>query len=182
MLEAIHSFWTWCMSMVQSVDWNCISVWTLTLSLLVVGLLGAVLPFVPGPFLIFIAGLVHTWLRPESGMSWPGIALLALLLVVSYALDIASGAVGARWFGASKWGVLGVFVGGIVGLFFALPGLILGPIVGGLSFELLFAKKEMRPAMKSTWGTLVGTGAGLVLRVGVSVAMVATFLVDALWR
>jgi uncharacterized protein len=181
MLEAIQTFWTGCMSALQSVDWACIGVWSLTLSLLVVGLLGAVLPFVPGPLLIFIAGIVHTWLRPESGMSWQGIVLLALLLVIAYFLDIASGAMGARWFGASKWGILGVFVGGVVGLFFALPGLILGPIVGGLSFELLFAKKEMRPAMKSTWGTLVGTGAGLVLRLAVSIAMLATFFVDALW-
>ena len=180
MLEAFQSFWAWCVSMLQSVDWACTGVWSLTLSLLVAGLLGAVLPFVPGPFLIFLAGIIHTWLRPESGMSWQGIAVLALLLMIAYVLDIASGAMGARWFGASKWGILGVFVGGVVGLFFALPGLILGPIVGGLTFELLLAKKEMRPAMKSTWGTLVGTGAGLVLRLAVSVAMVATFFLDAL--
>ena len=181
MLETLHNFWTSFQSYLQSVDWSCIGVWSLTLSLLFVGLLGAVLPFVPGPLLIFIAGLVHTWLRPESAMSWPGIAVLALLLVVAYVLDFASGAMGARWFGASKWGIIGVFVGGVVGLFFALPGLILGPIVGGLAFELIFAKKEMRPAMKSTWGTLVGTGAGLVLRLVVSLAMLATFFIDALW-
>ena len=88
---------------------------------------------------------------------------------------------GAKWFGASRWGLIGVFVGGIVGFFFSLPGLILGPIIGGLAFELWFAKKEMKPAMKSTWGTIVGTGAGLVLRLAISLAMVAVFFVDALW-
>ena len=181
MLETLHNFWHSIQSYLHAVDWACIGVWSLTLSLLLVGLLGAVLPFVPGPLLIFIAGLLHTWLRPESAMSWPGIAILAVLLIVAYVLDFASGAMGARWFGASKWGIIGVFVGGVVGLFFALPGLILGPIVGGLAFELLFAKKEMRPAMKSTWGTLVGTGAGLVLRLVASVAMLATFFIDALW-
>lgn len=164
-----------------SFDWACIGVWSLTTTLLVAGVLGALLPFLPGPFLIFIAGVVHTLLRPESAMSWPGIGVLVLLLVVAYVLDFLSGAMGARWFGASRWGVAGVLVGGVVGLFFSLPGLIIGPIAGGFAFEMLFAKKEMAPAAKSTWGTIVGTGVGLVLRLVISLAMVAVFLVDALW-
>jgi uncharacterized protein YqgC (DUF456 family) len=74
-----------------------------------------------------------------------------------------------------------VFLGGVVGLFFGLPGLILGPLVGGFAFEMLFAKMELKPAAKSTWGTLLGTGLGLVARVAVSVVMVAVFVVDALF-
>lgn len=181
MLEWWHNVWNASAHFLQSVQWDCIGVWTLTISLLVVGIIGSVLPLLPGPLLIFLAGVIHTLLRPESAMSWQGLVVLGLLLVVAYVLDFASGAMGAKWFGASRWGLLGVFAGGIVGLFFSLPGLILGPIVGGLAFELWFAKKEMRPAMKSTWGTIVGTGAGLVLRLVISLAMVAVFFIDALW-
>jgi uncharacterized protein YqgC (DUF456 family) len=181
MLEWWHSVWNATAHFVQSVPWACIGVWTLTLSLLVLGVIGSVLPLLPGPLLIFVAGVIHTLLRPESAMSWQGLVVLGLLTVIAYLFDFVSGAMGAKWFGASRWGIAGVFIGGIVGLFFSLPGLILGPIVGGLAFELLFAKKEMRPAMKSTWGTIVGTGAGLVLRLAISLAMVAVFFVDALW-
>lgn len=160
--------------------WDMWSVWLLTICLLIVGLIGSVVPFLPGPLLIFAAGIVHTVLRPESAMSAWGIVLLALLLVIAYVLDFVSGAMGARWFGASRWGIAGVFVGGIVGMFFVPFGLVLGPLIGGVAFELIFAKKRLQPAAKSAWGSLLGTGVGLVLRLVISFAMIATFLLDAL--
>ena len=165
----------------QSVDWSAIAVWTLTITLLVTGLLGAIIPFLPGPFLLVLAGVLHSFFRPDSGVSWWGIGILGVLLALAYLVDFASGMMGARWFGASRWGVLGVFVGGFIGIFFSLPGLIIGPLAGGFAFELLFAKKEMKPAIKSTWGTFVGTTLGMALRILVSIAMVITFLVDVLW-
>ena len=181
MMEWLQGAWDAVAGFFLAIDWSFWGVWSLTISLLVLGLIGAVVPFLPGPFLIFLAGVLHTFLRPESGMSWQGILILAVLLAAAYAIDFFSGMLGARWFGASRWGVLGVFVGGIVGLFLGLPGLILGPLVGGFAFELLFAKKQLRPAVNSTWGTLLGTGVGLVVRIAVSVVMIAVFVVDALW-
>ena len=174
MIEAVQHFFA-------SIDWACWGVWTLTTVLMVIGLAGAVLPFVPGPMVIFVGALVHTLLRPQSGVSWWCIGILFVLMLVAYAFDFASGAVGAKWFGGSRWGMAGVIIGGLVGLFFGLIGLIIGPLVGGFAFEMLFAKMELKPAAKSTWGTVVGTGVGLAARLGVSIAMVAAFLIDALW-
>ena len=181
MMDWLQGLWEAVAGFFIAIDWSFWGVWSLTGSLLVLGLLGAVVPFLPGPFLIFLAGVLHTVLRPESGMGWPGIALLAVLLVVAYAIDFFSGILGARWFGASRWGLWGVFLGGVIGLFFGLPGLILGPLAGGFAFEMLFAKMELKPAAKSTWGTLLGTGVGLVARVVVSVVMVGVFVVDTLF-
>lgn len=181
MLEWFHDSWEWLTTLITSLPWQVLGVWTLTICLLIVGLVGSVLPLLPGPFLIFLAGVLHTVLLPEQGMGWTGLIILALLLVISYFVDMAAGAMGARWFGASRWGIIGVFVGGLVGLFFAPLGFILGPLIGGLAFELIFAKKRMAPAVKSTWGTLLGTGVGLAVRLGLSVAMVAAVLVDILW-
>jgi uncharacterized protein YqgC (DUF456 family) len=165
----------------SSIDWSFWGVWTLTTILMVVGLLGSVLPLVPGPLIILLAATLHFFLRSESGVSWSGLALLFVLTVIAYALDFASGAVGAHWFGGSRWGIAGVLIGGIVGLFFGLPGLIIGPLAGGFLFELLFAQKELKPAMKSTWGTVVGTGMGLVARLLLSIAMIISFLLDVIW-
>lgn len=181
MLEWWQNVWNSVAQWIQPAQWSGAAVWTLTISLLVLGVIGSVLPLLPGPLLIFVTGLIHTWLRPESGMSWPGIILLGLLLVLAYVLDFASGAFGAKWFGASRWGIAGVFIGGMAGMFFPFPGLIVGPLVGALAFEMIFAEKQVRPAIKSTWGALLGTTAGLILRLVVSLAMVATFLIDALW-
>lgn len=179
-MEWLTDTWHTIVHIVEAVPFQLLSVWLLTGSLLLVGLIGSVVPLLPGPFLIFIAGILHSFLLPYAGMSWQGILILCLWLVLAYFVDLAAGAMGARWFGASRWGIIGVFVGGIVGLFFAPIGFILGPLLGGLAFELLFAKKRMAPAVKSTWGTLLGTGVGLIVRVLISLAMIATVLVDLL--
>jgi len=155
--------------------------WTLTIVLLIAGLAGTVVPLLPGPVLIFVAGLVHTLLLPEQGMSWWGLTILGLLVGVAYLVDFLSGALGSKWFGGSKWGIWGVLLGGLVGLFFGLPGLILGPLIGGFVFEIMFARKKIMPATKSTIGTAVGTGVGMVAKVALGVAMIVWFFYDALW-
>lgn len=176
----MSSYWHNLTHWFSSVDWAMWGTWALTITLLVVGLLGTVLPLLPGPFIIYVGGILHTFIRPESGMSWPGIALFTLLLLASYAVDFMSGAVGTKWFGGSKWGMWGVLVGGLVGLFFGLPGLILGPIIGGFAAEKLIARKDFHPAAKATWGTVVGTTVGMGVRFAISGAMVAVFFIDAL--
>lgn len=181
MIEWFSNAWDATAHFFTDMPWQMWGVWSLTICLLLVGLVGSVIPFLPGPFLIFIAGIVHTFLRPESAMSFWGIVILSVWLVIAYVIDFAAGMMGARWFGASRWGIAGVFIGGIVGMFFGPFGLILGPIVGGIACELIFAKKQLHPAAKSAWGSLLGAGVGLVVRVIVSLAMIATFLIDALW-
>jgi uncharacterized protein YqgC (DUF456 family) len=180
-MEWLTDTWHTIVHTFEAVPYQFLSVWLLTGSLLLVGLIGSVVPLLPGPFLIFIAGILHSVLLPSAGMSWQGILILCLLLVLAYFVDLAAGAMGARWFGASRWGIDGVFVGGIVGLFFAPIGFIVGPLLGGLLFEVLFAKKRMAPAVKSTWGTLLGTGVGLIVRVFVSLLMIITVLVDLVY-
>lgn len=172
--------WEWLVAFFGAIDWAMLGAWSLTGCLLIVGTLGAVVPFLPGPLLLFVAAVIHTLLRPESGVSWTGFAILGLLVVIAYGFDFISGALGARWFGASRWGMLGVLIGGIVGMFLGLIGLLIGPLVGGFAFEMLLAKQDMKSAGRSTWGTLVGTGVGLVARVVVSIAMLIVFFVDAL--
>lgn len=164
--------------LLASLDWSFWGVWTLTAVLMVVGLIGAAVPMVPGPLLIFAAAVAHKFLRPESGIGWWCLAGLLLLMIVAYALDFASGAVGARKFGGSAWGVAGVLVGGVVGMFFGILGLIIGPIVGAFAFEMAFARKDWKPAMRSTWGSIVGTGVGLALRVMISLMMIIAFVAD----
>jgi uncharacterized protein YqgC (DUF456 family) len=169
------------MEWLQSVDWSLWGVWSLTVTLMIVGLAGTVLPLLPGPFIIFVAAVAHKFLRTETGISWWSITALAVMLIIAYAVDFFSGAMGTKWFGGSRWGVAGVIIGGLVGLFFGLIGLIIGPIIGGLVAELLLARKKMGPAVKATWGSVVGTTVGLAARVGISLAMIAVFVLDVMW-
>lgn len=152
-------------------------IWTVTVVLMLVGFLGTILPFLPGPVLIFVAGLWQTWLS-DQGMSLMGLIVLAVLLIFSFVLDSLSGAVGAKWFGGSKWGIIGVLVGGVIGIFFAPIGIFVGPLLGAFLFEIMFAKKRLGPATKSTIGTAVGTTVGAVVKGVNSLVMIAWILFD----
>lgn len=154
--------------------------WALVIGLIVSGFLGTFLPVLPGTTLIFAAALLHYFMMgmEASGLAWQGLVFMGILYILSLILDWFSGAIGARWFGSSKWGIIGAILGGIIGLFFSLPGLIIGPIVGVFVFEMLFAKKEVKDASNSTVGTVVGGIAGIIGRVLLAMGMIAWYVVD----
>ncbi len=154
--------------------------WALVITLLVVGFLGTFLPILPGTTMILAGILAHYFMMgmEESGLTWQGIVIIVILYIASIVIDWISGAVGAKWFGSSKWGIIGAILGGIVGLFFSIPGLIIGPIAGVFLFEMLFAKKEIKEASNSTIGTVVGGLAGIAARVIIALGMIVAFLVD----
>lgn len=155
-------------------------VWSAVVLLLVVGFLGTFLPFLPGTTLIFAGALLFyfTMGMESSGLAWQGLVFIGVLFALSVLLDWVSGALGAKWFGSSKWGIIGAILGGIVGLFFGLPGLIVGPIAGVFLFEIFIAKQEIKQAGHSTVGSVVGGIAGIIGRVILALGMIAWFVVD----
>jgi len=99
---------------------------------------------------------------------------------VSHVTDIASTLIGARRYGASSRGVWGGLAGLVIGLAFGLPGLLLGPLLGVIAGELLSGKPPQE-AVQAAWGTVVGSAAGILLRVVAGGAMLVWFIL-AVWR
>ena len=156
--------------------------WILTLLLMFVGLVGTVLPLLPGTTIILAAAILHhLMLGAAHSVGWWTLAGLAVLTIVSHVLDLVSGSIGAKWFGATRWGAIGGILGAIVGLFFFPLGLFLGPMIGVLLGELLGGKKLL-PAGKTSAGTLLGTTAGFVAKFSIAIAMIAWFLIAALLK
>ncbi len=156
--------------------------WIVTASLLVAGLVGCVLPILPGHLILLIAAAAH-WLMlgEKSGIVWWSFLVLILLMTISQVFEIVSGAAGSKWFGGTRWGALGAFIGSIFGLFFLPFGLILGPLGGAFAAEMLFAKKNPKFATSSGVGSVVGTLAGMAAKIVIGVLMVAWFLADVFW-
>jgi len=154
--------------------------WVIVIVLLVVGFLGSFVPVIPGTTLIFCGVILYYFSMgmESSGLRWPGLVMIGIFYILSIVLDWFSGALGAKWFGSSKWGVVGAIVGGIVGLFFNLPGLIIGPIAGVFIFEIIFGKREIKQASNSTIGTVLGGLAGMLARVILAFGMVLWFVSD----
>jgi uncharacterized protein YqgC (DUF456 family) len=156
--------------------------WSLTLLFMAVGLVGTVIPLLPGTTIIFAAAVLHrVALGEEQSVGWWTLGGMLVLTIVSHAFDFLSGSVGAKKFGATRWGVLGGLVGTVAGMFFFPWGLLLGPILGVLAGELMGGQKLL-PAGKSTWGTFLGTTAGIVANGIIGVVMVTWFLLVALVR
>lgn len=162
----------------QAADWG---MWALVWGLMLIGLVGTVLPVIPGHLLIFIGAVVNKWWMADQSVSWGGLVLMLLMVIMAYVIDFLSGAVGTKWFGGSKWAIIGVLLGGLAGLFFGLPGLIIGPLAGAFVFEMIFAKKRFGDATKATFGTAVGTTMGLLARLLIGGLMIGWFVVDVFY-
>jgi uncharacterized protein YqgC (DUF456 family) len=112
--------------------------WTLTVVLMLAGLAGTIVPVLPGTTIILAAAvLFHFTVHSTHALGWWPIGGLALLTIASYAVDLASGSIGAKWGGATKWGAIGGLVGTVVGLFFGIVGIFVAPLIGVLLGEWL---------------------------------------------
>ena len=152
--------------------------WLLTIILFAVGLIGTVLPFLPGTTIIFAAAVIHRIsLGPDKSVSWRVVVALGLLTLATYALDFLGGYFGAKYFGASRWGMFGAAVGALIGLLFGLLGLFIGPVIGALVGEFV-AGKKMVDAGRAGWGSFLGNLAGMVGKLLIALAMITLFLVS----
>jgi uncharacterized protein YqgC (DUF456 family) len=143
-----------------------IALYVLAALLIVGGLVGNILPALPGIPMIF-GGI---WLAAalddyrHLGLWW--LVIIGALGALGVIVDFVSATLGAKRVGASKLAVSGAALGTVVGMFFGLAGLLLGPFIGALLGELLSGTSVLRSAHvgAATWiGLLVGTLVKLVL-------------------
>lgn len=152
--------------------------WLLAIVLMAVGLIGTVIPVLPGTTIILAAAVVHRLiLGTGRSLGWSALIAMLLLTIVTYAIDAAAGYLGAKRFGATKWGLIGATAGALVGLFFGLFGLFVGPVIGGIAGELVGGKEIMK-AGRAGWGTFVGSIAGVIAKLFIGLIMVVIFLMN----
>ncbi|PYL05919.1 MAG: DUF456 domain-containing protein [Verrucomicrobia bacterium] len=148
------------------------------MSLFAVGLIGAVVPILPGTTIILAAAIIHRlMLGAEKSIGWKTIVVLVLLTLVSYAFDFLGSYFGAKYFGATKWGAFGAITGAVIGLFFGIIGLFTGPVIGAVAGELI-AGKRMIDAGRAGWGSLLGNLSATIGKLVIALAMITIFLVN----
>jgi len=134
--------------------------------LILVGLAGTVVPALPGVPLVFAGMLVAAWADHFQHVGMFSLIVLGVLSLLALAIDFVAGLLGARRVGASPHAIWGAMIGTVVGLFFGLPGIVLGPFVGAVAGELLVGSQLSRAAHVGigTWlGLLFGTLAKIAL-------------------
>ncbi|WP_438482310.1 DUF456 domain-containing protein [Oleiharenicola lentus] len=154
-------------------------VWTLVVLLMLIGVVGSVVPILPGTTLILIAALVQKWLLPET-LSWTALAWVAVFWVLSVIADIGCTILGTRWFGGSKWGMAGATGGALGGMFFSLPALIVATILGAFVAEKWLGKRSTEDSLKAGAGAAIGFLVSTVAKVFCAVAMIACYIVSVM--
>lgn len=156
----------------------------LLVTLMVVGIIGAVVPGIPGTSLIVIAVVV--WGAVQGSLTSVGVPLVVALavLLLSIGIDFLASYWGAKRAGASKWGQFGAIVGlvlGILGFLPALPfggpllGILLGPLLGAIIGEFLY-RHNLKLAFKAGVGIVVGSLIGNLIQGLLASVAVGVFL------
>jgi uncharacterized protein len=154
---------------------------SLTLLVMLAGLIGSLLPVLPGTPLVLVAAIGHRLYFGAASVSNLVMGILVALTLVSLVFDFLASLLGAKKFGATWRGMTGAVVGGIIGLFFSLPGIILGPFLGAMLFEML-GDKEFKKAAHAGLGATIGLLLGIVGKFSICVVMIILFATSVVFR
>ena len=146
------------------------------LALVALGIAGLVVPALPGALFLVLGVVLIAWAEGFERIGWPTIVIAAVLAALMTIVDWVASLLGAKRMGASAWGLVGAGLGLVVGMFFGLPGILLGPPAG--AFALEFAKD---PAFKRAARAGTGVALGFLLGTAGKLALAAVLVGVLAW-
>ncbi|WP_413625419.1 DUF456 domain-containing protein [Luteibacter sp. Lutesp34] len=148
-----------------------VALYLLAAALVVGGVAGAVLPVLPGIPMIFGGIWLAAAVDQYRHLGWAWLVAIGIVGAVGVALDFVSASLGAKRIGASPRALWGAGAGTVVGMFFGIPGLIVGPFAGAMAGELWSGTSVLRSAHVGV-GTWVGMLLGMLAKVVISFLMI----------
>ncbi|MFM7571011.1 MAG: DUF456 domain-containing protein [Betaproteobacteria bacterium] len=151
-----------------------IALWVLAFALIGIGLLGTVLPALPGPPLVLLGVLLAAWIDGFARIPGYVCAIVSALALVAMAIDWIAGAMGAQKMGASKWAIIGATIGAILGVLSGFLGLLFMPLAGAALGEFL-ARQDLLRAGQVGLATWLGMLIGTVVKLAIVAVMIGIF-------
>ncbi|HLU80551.1 MAG TPA: DUF456 domain-containing protein [Flavobacteriaceae bacterium] len=142
--------------------------------LCVVGIVGSILPVLPGLPVSWL-GLLVFYFIPGIEMDYWFLGITFVVMVLLYAMGYFIPAEGTKRFGGSKAGATGTTVGLLVGLFFPF-GILIGPFVGALLGELIFNKTHSKIALRAAFGSFIGFLAGTFINIMATLVFLGLYI------
>lgn len=147
--------------------------------LVLLGLVGTVLPVLPGTLLVWLGLLLGAWIEDFARVSVGTMVFITFLALFASALDFVAGLMGAKRAKASKLALVGAAVGTIVGIFMGLVGVLFMPLIGAAMGEY-WAQKNHQRAARVALSTWLGIMLGMIAKIVIAFIMLGIFLI-ALW-
>jgi hypothetical protein len=144
--------------------------------LMLAGIIGCLLPLIPGPPLSF-SGLLLLQLRETAPFTSKFLIIWAVIVIAITVLDYLVPIYGTKRFGGTKYGLWGCTIGLIAGFWFGPIGIIAGPFLGALLGEWL-GNRNSDQALKAAIGSFVGFLVGTVIKLIASGVMTYYFIVS----
>ena len=143
--------------------------------LILVGILGSILPALPGPPIAWV-GLLLFYFIPGVEINYWILSFTLLFTIIVAVLDYIVPAKGTKKFGGSSYGVWGTNIGLIAGIFFPPFGFILGPFLGALIGEMIFNSSDKNRALKAAFGSFIGFLASVFMKVMFCIMLLFTLV------
>ena len=146
--------------------------------LVVAGILGTAVPALPGALLVFAGLLLIAWVDQFTIIGAGTIGVLAVITALTFLVDFLASAHGTRKMGASTRAIWGATIGAFAGMFFGLPGFLLGPFVGAMIAQFSVDRNLLR-AGKIGFGAWVGMVVGIALKLALVFLMIGIYALAA---
>ena len=154
---------------------------TISALLILIGILGSIVPILPGPPIAY-GGLLLVQFTSKHPFSVELLILFGALAIVSAIIDNVLPIYATKKFNGSKKGIWGSAMGLIIGLFLFPPfGIIIGPMIGAFTGEIVDGKSANN-AVKPAFGSFIGFLSSIFLRFALSIIMAYYFVVEVFLR
>jgi uncharacterized protein YqgC (DUF456 family) len=169
-------------------DSALLTIYWILVAVMVVGVIGAIVPALPGMALVSVAILIWALVAGFTQSTVIPLVVAVVLLLISIGIDFLAGYLGAKYAGASQWGQIGAIVGLILGLLGLLPtlpiggpigpivGIIFGSVAGAAIGEFLY-RRDVVQAVKAAIGIVVGSVVGKLLQFVLALVTLVVFFV-----
>lgn len=167
--------------------------WILSIGLMVVGVVGTVVPMLPGTVLVLAGAVLGAWIDGFTRVSGWTLGFIAVLAVLAWVTEYVAALLGAKKAGASRLALVGAAVGTVAGVLMGLVGLLFMPLLGAMAGEYWSQRQRLgSAATRGEWSAAgqqaatVGVATWMGLLLGTVIKVVLTFLmigvfVVALW-
>lgn len=143
--------------------------------LFLIGLVGTLLPVMPGAPVIWLGMLIYGLITGFEAFGWVFLTIQAVIALTVVGVDYLFSAMGSHYFGGSRAALLGAAGGLLVGIFFFPIGLLIGPFIGAALADLI-ARKNSSQAIKSGLGASIGFWTALPLKLILEIIMITWFI------
>ena len=156
--------------------------------LMFLGLIGAIMPLLPGAPLIWLGVFVWGWANGFHAFGWPTLLVLAGLAALSWCSDLVVTTLVARKAGAGWLGVLAAIAGGVAGAFLGgviipVAGAVIGTLIGAATAMLLIeyrAKRDWGLAWQAAGAYILGYVVSSIVQLAICLVMIGVFVVQAI--